>query len=58
MSDQLSKETASDLKSLIDRVEQTALILQNAEFSAKKAKADLESFLHRLQYPPKKSGEA
>jgi len=49
----LSKETISDLKSYIQRKQETALALRDAQIADIKAQSDLDQFIHYLQYPKK-----
>ena len=46
----LTKEEISDLKSHIERKQQTALALENARFADEQAQRNLDNELHRLQY--------
>lgn len=49
----MTKDQASDLKSLIDRAKQTALAVQAAQFVNEEAERQLGSYMHKLEHPPK-----
>lgn len=47
----MSKEEASDLRSLIDRVVQCSLQVVEAQRNLKEAEQKLNAFLHRQEFP-------
>jgi hypothetical protein len=49
----MTKDEASDLKSLIDRARQAALALQNAQYVNDEVERQIVSFINKMQYPPK-----
>lgn len=46
----LTKEEISDLKSFIERKQQTALALENARLADEQAQRNLDNELNRLQF--------
>lgn len=51
----MTKDEASDLRSLIERAEECGLDLQRAQLAKVQADSNLASMLHRLQYPQQKA---
>lgn len=49
----MTKDQASDLKSLIERVKQSALAVQAAQYAHSEIEWKLSQFLNSLEHPPK-----